>query len=481
MAAVELTLPLIGTDRPLVLLPVRLETRFFGNELRVRVYPDKVHVDTHEPELTDDEVTWGNHFHAAWTQALSMADATQQEAQKKAAWHQLAERCGATRAAWIKRQLDAHQTPLTATGRTEAWTRAPHATTLPDYWIALAYSMSGAFIASARGKPIADTLPVGPNPQAEVPPEDELLPLDAGMQWMVDYDAAESAGMALRMPLTGLLAATEGIGRLLVLGVKTSLDSNAALERLQELLRAHQYTDDLHLLSPGTPTNNTPDIAAGFSSADPGHERSYQALFNNPYTPGQDPEANGDLLRLALGLADDTFVGMAQASAREHAAARYMNTALWASTWGYFLEQMMAGLWPNAEVDQHLAWGRTHFIEYVRAGGPLPALRIGRQPYGILPVSSVVRWQASPSDARETVLVAFLHTMFLCWLECSFGTNVPRLGRSLDPVQDVQDVLHTDALSAGHRVRNVYGDAYMMNLWMFMGEVIQSRGALVSL
>ena len=53
---------LLNGDRPLVLFPVRLETRFFGQELRIRVFPDKIHVDTHEPELTADEVEWANTF-----------------------------------------------------------------------------------------------------------------------------------------------------------------------------------------------------------------------------------------------------------------------------------------------------------------------------------------------------------------------------------------------------------------------------------
>src|SRR4051794_36536441 len=88
---------LCPSDRPLALLPVRLETRFFAqpdgsSELRVRIYPDKIHIDSHEPELLADEQAWGMHY---WEQDWR---AGPDVAARADAWRQLADRFGAARA-----------------------------------------------------------------------------------------------------------------------------------------------------------------------------------------------------------------------------------------------------------------------------------------------------------------------------------------------------------------------------------------------
>ena len=101
----ELTATLAASDVPLLMLPVRLETRFFplpdgtNLELRVRVYPDQVHVDSHEAGLSQDEFLWGQHF---WQQIWR---AGRNEAAERLAWQQLCDRFDAQRAAWIARAL----------------------------------------------------------------------------------------------------------------------------------------------------------------------------------------------------------------------------------------------------------------------------------------------------------------------------------------------------------------------------------------
>ena len=484
---------LLSGDRPLVLLPVRLETRFFGQELRVRVFPDRIHVDTHEPELTADEVEWGKHFHALLWNAKT-------EDERKNAWRQLVDRYGPQRSAWVTRQLtptNPAERPAKPpkfpqpsmrpeTQKNETWTRAPRTEVLPDRWIATAF-VTGAGPVTVTGKPIPDSLPVGPNPQADVVESDQALAIDDGMKWMVDFDEAERLGMALRLPLPAAFTTAQKVDRLIVFGVKQSLDSTASAARLRDLIEAHRYTDGFAIVLPGTPTNNTEGSSSGFSTDDPGHDESFRLTLGDPQFQAGDG-SNGDALRRALGVPAELFARTANAGVKDQADAGQMNRALWPATWGYYLEQMMGlgvvypsdepqelpGVFSSADIDANLDWARHHFVEHVRAGGSLPAIRAGKQPYGMLPVTALDLWGAVAEEGadskRDDRAVAFVRRLQDYW-QAESG-SAPRIGSHQNPDIDFKDVFDMDGVSHRYSLRNVFGLFYAQELLQFLNQPV---------
>jgi hypothetical protein len=468
-----------GAARPLVLFPVRLETRFFplaagGSELRVRVYPDTVHIDTHEPALTPDEVTWGKHF---WNETL---EAGTDEERRKATWRQLADRFGAPRAAWVARTLtplnvEERRFPTPAT-QPEPWMRAPHTRVLPNFWILLGYK-DGQLIVNVKGAPIREPLATGPDPSPSTTVDE--VGIDKGIKWMVDFNAAEEAGMGIRATLTVDQAAA-GFDFLLVFGVRDfPVDAPDSATRLAELFRAHHYTNGLSFILPGTPSNNTAEAASGFSSQDSGHEASYDAeRTSKAFRPGDG--SNFDTLTGAFGLADIDagFDHLANATANNQIDERHIQTALWQATWGYYFLQMLGDPKKTESplLDEDVAWARNHFIDYVRANGPLPSIRIGKQPYGVLPVTSLDLWQATPGQesqfTRDTALQKFLIELRKIWRRSV--PDVPRLGRSDDVDQekgidkDLTEVLQMEGVSAKYAIRNLMGRHYLEHLWIFL-------------
>jgi hypothetical protein len=308
--------------------------------------------------------------------------------------------------------------------RPQQWTKQPRAKLLPDRWIAVAEwedHTGESHRTAIAGDPVRDPLEVGPSPESVAEDaleagasESDVAP--GGTEWMVDFLEAVEVGMGLRLPLTGLSGfdPKRGFTRLSVVGVRSSVGPTEGSEELADLLDAHHYTDGLSFMSQGTPTNTHEDTAGE-------DEEFHQGLSVEAVPPlVEDGDlSDGDLLARALAIDPDddgehVFANVAHADNTEQRDARHMNSALWPATIGY----SMANLYVDNEIvgnpsmteigtkvspwsvdppdrkdlETEMLWldaYRRHFIRYVRARGPLPTLRAGDQPYGVLPASPI--------------------------------------------------------------------------------------------
>jgi hypothetical protein len=422
----------IDTKVPILLLPLRLETRFMQQspsgptELLVRLYPDDIHIDTHEPALTADEQSWGNYFQA---QAKPPAGAS--EDMRKGAWRQLVGRFGIKRAAWIARVVDPDH-PLSVGSRNRAWTRAPYSKVLPDRWVAVAFRGDQPAV-TVWGKPIQDPLATGPSPTASsgaAPAGDATLPaVDDGMRWMIDFKAAEDAGMGLRLPLSDEQAA-HGFERLLVIGVRSS-DAADGAQRLVELFAAHHYTNGLSLLPQSTPTNNT-EAPSGYGLADRDAEIAYTTELGNALI-GPLPSQAGDWLdghwlAWALGIPSSSLEHVRYADGTEQRDARETNKQLWPHQDTPWLRRLLVD-GGSGGISQFVSG---HFSTYVVARGPLPALRVGNEPYGVLPVTSFDQTTRRPRPDVEARFLRRLRELQHIWLRCGAAAPTITRGDELD-------------------------------------------------
>jgi hypothetical protein len=459
-AAVNLDPIAAGADVPLLLLPVRLETRFTpdGATLRVRVYPDDIHVDALSAGLTADERSAGI---AYWTGLWADGSA------EDSAWKTLLQAVGRRRAGYVAYAL----TPTNLASRPAAGSAGAAAPTfpatapsqpgpavarlLPDRFVALAIQGEGAAasVSTGVGEQIAG------DPAVWVMPVDgaltEALPgldvnVDPAMHWMVDPDAAEQNGMALRIELA---KPGQSVDTLLVFGLRTSQSAADTATAVEQLFQAHRFAGGASFLQQGTPTNNTETDRSGWQSSPELTPPQVKVPAAAP-----DLDANAVVLAGALGIDPSAFAAYADGDVREQALAKAVNTALWWPSWGSFLE-LIAGSDGSGISDGAREDVRDFFQDHVRGRGPLPALRIGDQPYGVLPVSSVDRRWKPAGEPLEPGLSALLGKIRAFWRGSL--SKVPSVMQG-DLDTALLDILGSDAVQLGLRVRSIVSLAYCM-------------------
>jgi hypothetical protein len=344
--------------------------------------------------------------------------------------------------------------------RRHAWSRASSVGVLPDRLVLMAYS-GDARVVEQLGNPIPSPLIVGPDPLAEK--ADQLrhdgddVAVSAGMRWMFDFDEAVRVGMGFRVALTPAQYAA-GFDRLLVLGVRLSADHSTGQRELEGLLRNHLHSrGGLSLLRQGTPTNNTDAGGAGFSSSSYA-EASFQMLAGGggQFEPATDwfRRADGQWLAEMLGIDPALLQRVQGAGHTDVLEAQAMNVALFPATAGYFMDTMMSPVFSEADVE----FVRQFFTRFVSGRGMLSAVRIGQQPYGILPATVYSRMRWTPEREAAThgqsglfqQQVTKLHEVLMrareAWADA--GRRVSRVGMPGDPHQILLDILGLHANSA---------------------------------
>jgi hypothetical protein len=414
---------------PLLLLPVRLETRFLPDrnptEIVVRIFPDDIHHDRHQEHLTRAEWEAATAFWSSmWRAAIDGIRVT-------AAQTWLAGLFGPWRAAYIARSTtptnpqDAPSAPLpddaalpnaptlTDPGR-RLHDRAGRARLLPRRWAAFVdvnNEPSGPFWSSV---PVRADLAMSPA-LTDIPDgADARGFLDAqGLDWLSDLTAADNAGMVIRIPLAELPPVPDGgYQRLLVCGVGQSTADDLAFA---DLLEAHRAVDGLDLVRAGTPTNLTEDSVDTVPTLD--LDELFAAELAAPGASNLPIESANDLSEMASALALETAFGLAVpgATARttladdEQAAdAAAANRAMWPATFGRWFTDPMAFVGSDLGLlhGEPLSWLHDWFIRWVRPDGPFATIRIGKQPYGILPITPI-NLRDGPALNRE-ILESFL-------------------------------------------------------------------------
>jgi hypothetical protein len=425
----------LEADVPLALLPVRLETRSMpgGAVLRVRIYPDSLAITNIDTGVSDQEAVAG----AAYWKARTDAEAAGDPVAADTAWLTLLTAVGTRRAG------------ITAAATKDAGAGGPRrirrtvVRTLPDRFIVIA-EQGGAgneTVSRGHGSAIPDELAAGVLEGESIDPT--LTGLLAGeSKWLVDYDAAKDVGLGvdLKLEQPGVT-----IRRLIAFGVRNTLDPDASAARLTELLRSHQLAGQAAVLTPGLATNNTETAPAGRDST----VKPPPPLATAP--PG---EGAGAELESALGVGAGTLIDFPGSDRGWEAPASAMANVLWPATWEAYLAHRLGEAGGTKPVLSRSSREllRRHGTDAVRGLGPLPAIRLGKQPYGILPVTSTTDGYAGDGSFVEDGLWGFLQRIRPLWqgaaaalatvADADLETALPR-------------ILGTLPVSTGVRVRSV--------------------------
>ncbi len=397
---------------PVMLMPVSVQTRYDDatSKLMIRIYPDTLHGYTHEPGLTPNEVDEGKRY---WTQRFAVpADA-------QSPWLQIARVFGPARAAYVVRtttptNVDAIGPDARAGVRRRGDPARGHAGSA-----GLRAGAAGSLRRNRHAQRGRDLPKVGRRGRRPARPLAAVRPA-AGREPGHIRSVRRRSGVAgrLRRRRSGRHGDHDHPGRPEGRyaddpwrATASSCSASTGRRRRRRrpnsvaaLLDNHLHSAGLKFVAQGTPTNNTSTSRAGFAAngADVVAALEPSQADQTAAQVADELASAGARLQLLLGVPKPAVgpggepvagfdAGLVPgADLAEGASSGHMLNALWNATLGYTLRffwnpiDTAQTLIEDAAIDQLRAYG----MRFLRPGGPLSALRVGKTPYGILPITA---------------------------------------------------------------------------------------------
>jgi hypothetical protein len=371
-----------------VLAPVRIETRFMAPEdrddgvnewkLRIRIYPDEFSIRRTVAPPVGDELDRLSEAVAGMSAVRPLPE--------RDAFASFAASVGAARALALWR---AYVMPDGAGGMTVDRSDEAVASHYAAHGPAGLPEQMEIWLIFADGtRSLAATLPLD---LAAIAADLDLLTVfgpgrivngKLPVTWWLSYERACDLGLGADIDVGAVAPVLEAI---VAVGIG---DTDAA-----ELVDAHVAGGRLAVLAAGTPTNTvagepttdfgtSPESLYPLLHADPSNQvatRSVlEALTGRPPGPGEMPLLGGDL---------------------DHAApGRSVVQGLWPALWGRALRDVTIVGPQEVDISR---WA----VENLMVEGPRPAVRLGEQPYGLLPTTSFAAWVDDPADGGYEVEV----------------------------------------------------------------------------
>lgn len=243
--------------------------------------------------------------------------------------------------------------------------------------------------------------------------KDAQLFLTGGVSWMTDYDEAERMGMAITIPLTCMKTGLKNdpdrkfeFKQIFVYGISdATLDESNKI--LEDMFTAHLYSDKaMDIISFDTASNiiTSEDAKYAFDSSENKQRERFKYQPDNCIKPHV-PEKGSDLdiLDRLFGLSESVLGNLDEPdkpASSEVELQRYVNKMmmdyLTDSALGSVVNPLLRAIRNNPQLYEYLC-------NDVLPHGPFPMIRIGDQPYGILPACDLRNMALSPDSPLANV------------------------------------------------------------------------------